>query len=192
MMLAAEIERTGAAPALAKLRAATQDIHHRLDHSLDIVARLTDPAQRRGMISRYAAFHIPAEDALGPHLQELADLDFSARSRAALFACHAGEDARPAFPVPGGRAEALGMLYVLEGSTLGGRMILRTLAARGVADPALGFLDPYGTETGARWRDFLAVLCRELADDRCLVAAACDGAVRGFAHAEKVLSGREP
>lgn len=80
------------------------------------------------------------------------------------------------------------MFYVLEGSTLGGHVILRGLAARGVTDAGLAFLDPYGAETGARWRGFLAVLAREVRDDGAK-AAACIGAVRVFRHAERILCG---
>jgi heme oxygenase len=79
------------------------------------------------------------------------------------------------------------MLYVLEGSTLGGRIILRMLASRGVQDPSLAFLDPYGAQTGARWRGFLAVLAREADDNEERIAQACDGARSGFSHAERLL-----
>jgi heme oxygenase len=105
-----------------------------------------------------------------------------------LLQPHAGPIA-PAFPAPRSAAEALGMLYVLEGSTLGGRMILRALAERGVHDPALQFLDPYGTDTGARWRAFLDVLARETGDDEERIAAACRGGVTAFRHAADVLCG---
>jgi heme oxygenase len=95
----------------------------------------------------------------------------------------------PTFPAPESQAEALGMLYVLEGSTLGGRLILRTLKDRGVDDPRLAFLDPYGPETGVRWRSFQSVLARETSHDEKLVAQACGGALSGFWHAERVLCG---
>ena len=80
------------------------------------------------------------------------------------------------------------MLYVLEGSTLGGRFITGALAARGVTDPDLAFLDPYRDQTGVRWRGFLAVLVREVRDNG-LIAEACRGAMRAFDHAETILCG---
>jgi len=169
------------------LRAATDAIHHRLEARLDVVERLADPALRPDLMRRYAALHIPADEALARHLSNLPGLDFPGRSRTPLLARFAGEDPPPAFPVPLTRAEALGMLYVLEGSTLGGRIILRALAGRGVDDPNLAFLDPYGAETGARWRGFLAVLSRETDDDEDRIAQACRGARSGFLHAERLL-----
>jgi heme oxygenase len=90
--------------------------------------------------------------------------------------------------VPASRAEALGALYVLEGSTLGGRMILRALADRGVATAELAFLDPYGLETAGRWRDLMEILGREIRGESDL-AAASRGAVRTFAHAHHILCG---
>lgn len=171
------------------MRAATREQHARLDAGLDAVAQLADPKRRPGLCVRYAALHIPADTILGPWLSDVPGLDLASRSRAPLLAKFAGGRALPAFPVPASRAEALGMLYVLEGSTLGGRFIAGALAARGVTDPDLAFLDPYGSATGARWRAFLTVLAREVGADERLVADACRGAVRAFDHAERVLCG---
>lgn len=150
--------------------------------------RLADPYQRGGLIRRYAALHIPAEVALAPHLSDLDDLDFESRRRAPLLRRHAGSFTPP-FPPAASVAEALGMFYVLEGSTLGGRLILQDLAERGVDDPALAFLDPYGRETGPRWRQFLAVLARETGNNEGLILQACRGGIKAFAHAERVLCG---
>jgi heme oxygenase len=94
----------------------------------------------------------------------------------------------PAFPSPANLAEALGMLYVLEGSTLGGHVILRTLRNAGVDCAPLAFLDPYGPDTGRRWRDFLIVLEQETGSEMRRDAA-CKGAVLAFEHALEVLCG---
>ena len=175
--------------AVRRLRAATSELHRRVERTLDIIPRLSDPRTRPDMIRRYAAFHIPADAVLGAYLADVPDLEFRARSRAPLLAEFAGEKALPAFPAPGCHTEALGMLYVLEGSTLGGRLILRALADRGVRDPALAFLDPYGVHTAARWRGFLSVLTRETGEDESLTRKACAGACSGFRHAERILGG---
>jgi heme oxygenase (biliverdin-IX-beta and delta-forming) len=174
-------------PALARIRAATAALHHHLE-KLDVIGRLSEPFSRANMICRYAALHVPAHPALTPHLHNIDGLDLPVRSRAAALAPRV-IGSLPPFPAPRNRAEALGMLYVLEGSTLGGRVILRTLLDRGVDDPSLSFLDPYGEATGKRWRDFIAVLTRELGSDAALVTSACTGAVRAFRHAGSVLGG---
>ena len=60
----------------------------------------------------------------------------------------------------GSRAEAFGCLYVLEGETLGGRLILRDVQTQLGLAPATGasFFAGYGAETGAMWSSFLAIL----------------------------------
>lgn len=191
MNIAAEIVRpegAGVSPVLARLRAATGEEHQRLEDRLDAVERLADPYQRGGLIRRYAALHIPAEVALAPHLSEVDALDFESRRRTPQLRRHAG-GFTPPFPPAASTAEALGMFYVLEGSALGGRMILRDLAARGVNDERLSFLDPYGSETGPLWRRFLAVLARETGTNEGLILQACRGGMKAFRHAERVLCG---
>lgn len=180
---------TAASPAsvLDGVRRATRDAHARLEDRLDALGQLADPRRRPDLIRRYAAFYIPADAALFPHLGNVEGLAFASRSRAGFLQGFAGAGPLPAFPRPRSRAEALGLLYVLEGSSLGGRMLLRALADRGVEDPALAFLDPYGADTGALWRGFLTVLERDAGWQPGGGVAAATGAVRGFAHAEELL-----
>ena len=73
--------------------------------------------------------------------------------------------------------QALGTLYVAEGSTLGGMMMKKMWEA----DPAIGphstfqFLGCYGTQTGAYWKAFVAVLentVTEPVDEAETIAAA--------------------
>jgi heme oxygenase len=87
----------------------------------------------------------------------------------------------------GSEAEALGLLYVTEGATLGGRTILRSLAAQGVNLRGLAFLDPYGGQTGAMWMRFRSVLSQSLGTDEIRISGAVRGALRGFAFAELCL-----
>ncbi len=86
------------------------------EERLDAVRRFAECASREALIRRYAALHVPADAALAEALEPVAGLEFGARSRAHLLSRFVGE--APAFPRPRSRAEALGLLYVLEGSTL--------------------------------------------------------------------------
>lgn len=88
-------------------------------------------------------------------------LQWSRRRRTALFARDldrlgaAPSDRSPVLPAVGGTDEALGRMYVLEGSTLGGVFIDRHLAGLPhLADVRIGAFSPYGTETGAMWAAF--------------------------------------
>ncbi len=55
---------------------------------------------------------------------------------------------------------AMGYMYVVEGSTLGGRVILKHIQDKlGLtADHGASFFAGYGAETGARWKAFLSNL----------------------------------
>jgi heme oxygenase len=57
-------------------------------------------------------------------------------------------------------AEAAGGAYVLEGSTLGGRVISRHVQGLFGPEVPRAFLDGYGADTGERWRTFGAALTR--------------------------------
>lgn len=60
-------------------------------------------------------------------------------------------------------ADALGSLYVMEGSTLGGQPILRNIdRCLGSAHTAArGYFNGYGKQTSAMWRSFLSRLEQE-------------------------------
>jgi heme oxygenase len=62
-----------------------------------------------------------------------------------------------------GTSRALGCMYVLEGSTLGGRIIARKLQQHLAidADTGAAFFQACGNETGTRWSYFVARLNRE-------------------------------
>jgi len=143
--------------AATRLRAATETLHRRVEASLDIMPRLADPALRPALIRRYAAFHIPADASLAPHLEGVPGLDFRGRSRAPLLGRFVGGRPLPAFPVPASRAEALGMLYVLEGSTLGGRELAKRLDHLFGPGTIAGrrFFSGRAADTGRAWRAFL-------------------------------------
>jgi heme oxygenase len=73
-------------------------------------------------------------------------------------------------------AEALGCLYVLEGSTLGGRIISGHLRRVLPADSGCSFFRSYGDGVGRMWSSFLGVLARHSerhGDDDAVVASAC-------------------
>lgn len=173
-----------------RLRDATQADHDRLEARLDILARIVTAEGRREMVERFHRMHAGAEAALAPWLAALPGLDFEGRRRstplAADLAVLGGKVAAPSATTVTGVAEALGRMYVLEGSTLGGRVIRRAVEARGDSMDGLSFLDPYGERVGERWRAFLAVLEAQ-ARTRDDIEAMAVGAVAGFQQAERVL-----
>ena len=186
---------------VARLRHATGEAHERLESKLDIIQRVRTLQERQVLVGRFWGLHEGAERALGPTLETVEDLDYPARRRAGLIEADlanlGGNEPAPLPVCPvedaRSRAEALGFFYVLEGSTLGGKIIRRELAALGHDATGLSFLDPYGAEAGERWRSFLAVLRRECpSGEGDLADETVGGAVSGFRHAECWLCSTRP
>lgn len=72
-------------------------------------------------------------------------------------------------------AGAFGSLYVLEGSTLGGRMISKMLLKNvdiGLDESNLNFFNGYKDETGRKWAYFLSVINQFEENAETIVAAA--------------------
>jgi heme oxygenase len=59
-------------------------------------------------------------------------------------------------------AAVAGLLYVVEGSTLGGKVLLNVLARRAAvsADAGASFFAPHGESPHLRWADYVALLAR--------------------------------
>lgn len=75
-------------------------------------------------------------------------------------------------------------MYVLEGSTLGGKLIARRV--RDVLGFEPRYHDPYGARAGAMWRAFQARLAADVG--RTQEDAAVDAARRTFRHLRERLA----
>jgi len=149
---------------MAQLRAGTHERHVALEASDWLAAALRDRAAYAEHLARVAAFRAASSTALAPFAAQFSAHGFApeardagpalARERAALReAGFAQPDAAvPAFPPLATFSAAVGCAYVLAGSTLGGRLIARSVRERLAWDSA--FYDLYGAETGTMWRAF--------------------------------------
>jgi heme oxygenase len=150
---------------LRLLRTGTAAEHESLERSLDLLDPDLDRARLTGVLTRMHGFWRAAEAGLDDWATRFpADaeaLSWSARRRAGLFAADlatlgaAPADDGPRLTPVAGTDAALGRLYVLEGSTLGGTFIDRHLAGLPeLAGLRLRAFSPYGAETGAMWHAF--------------------------------------
>jgi heme oxygenase len=157
---------------LSRLRAATADEHRRVERASPLLRPDLSLGEYAGYLRAVLGYVAPLARALaGDAAARLAfrcrtlegDLAAVAPAGAAM-AC----DALPALP---DRAAILGCLYVVEGSTLGGRVLLPVLARRlGVgAEHGASFLAGYAVETDARWAELCAAI------DGHVAAAPADG-----------------
>jgi heme oxygenase len=85
-------------------------------------------------------------------------------------------------PRIGNAAQALGSLYVVEGTALGGQLVAANLRRRlGIdADNGGAYFNGCGRGTAERWREYQALAQSQLQDDAACRAAAADAAVRTF------------
>ena len=76
--------------------------------------------------------------------------------------CFRGLPQSQNIPQPDTILDGLGILYVLEGSTLGGQFIMRRLAGRFCVSPVFGgrFFSSYGPRVGSMWRCYVDVIER--------------------------------
>ncbi|NEK59245.1 biliverdin-producing heme oxygenase [Geodermatophilus sabuli] len=157
----------GDADVLAVLRSATAAEHEDVEATLGLMDPGLDRDRLVDVLTRLHAYWTAAETGLDAWARrEPADagtVGWTRRRRAHLFADDlaalgaAPEDSGgPELPAVGDTDQALGRLYVLEGSTLGGTFISRHLAGLPTLGPEvrLGAFSPYGTETGAMWHAY--------------------------------------
>lgn len=165
---------------LVRLRAATSDLHVEAEHYVRILDADATVGDYRRYLRAFHGYHAPIEDALVP--LDAIGFESASRRRAHLAALDlAALDAAPAAPCDRvARAPTIagliGIAYVIEGSTLGGRFVLAKLppplaALRG---RATRFLAGHGDATGARWRAF-----GKIVEDTLGTTAALDEAIAG-------------
>ena len=173
--MTAAARRHHASSLLHRLRTETRDEHDAIERDLDWERRVADRAGYRDMLARLHGFHLAWEPAVAAALGDPGF--FEPRRKAGLLASDlnrlgaTGEFPRYPRPIAfRGRDEALGSLYVLEGSTLGGQLIARHVAA------TLGFTGryhgAYGPAAGAMWRRFQAYLRAQAEDEDAVVDSA--------------------
>lgn len=152
---------------LTRLRQATQAEHESIERRLDVFSEVRDSVSYRWLLQRFHGFFQPMEQALcGVPGMESAVPDLRKRMRTRLLeddlvmlGFTPGDVKRlprcTELPITNTVAEGLGCLYVMEGSTLGGQIIVRRLVEKGVdVSSVCGFFLSHGLEVGAMWNRF--------------------------------------
>ncbi|CAI8816105.1 biliverdin-producing heme oxygenase [Pseudomonas serboccidentalis] len=184
-------------PVLQDLRAGTAELHIALEKRLPFFSEQLDANAFRRLMQAYYGFYRPLESALLANACIPADFDIAPRLKTptlqrdlhALGESPEGLEHLPLcrqLPVIESSAACLGVLYVLEGATLGGQILRREIATRLSldADNGAAFLDVYGAATGRRWRDFIEYLGARPMDvaERAAVVAAAQTTFSCFEH----------
>jgi heme oxygenase len=149
----------------SRLRRATACEHGRLEQAMDLLAAPISKPRFVYTLSRFHGFYSVWEASIRRHASfaEMLDgrekLGWVRSDLAALGLCGTEIDRLPrcweALDLVTTEARAAGSLYVIEGSSLGGQVISRTLSTETWA-PAGGFryFSAYGPDTASRWREF--------------------------------------
>lgn len=149
---------------LLALRSATSEAHRRLDDGLVVTdPDLTEDAYLAFLV-RLFGIVAPLEDHIAAHAP-LGDWDH--RRRAWMLRHDLGDladtvtycEATPTFDGPD---QALGAVYVLEGSTLGGVHVAAMVRQRLGADTPLRWFESYGDQVPIRWQAFRRALHRHV------------------------------
>ncbi len=167
--------------ALQHLKARTADLHLAAERHVRILDPDATDTTYATYLTKMFGFHAPLELAFARH-GGLEAAGFAASQRQkrgwiahdlATLGVEAAPPLCPALPDLGDVLRAVGVAYVIEGSTLGGRFILSRMRARfsHLIGRATRFLEGYREDTGARWRQFAAIAERVLYDDHALAAA---------------------
>jgi heme oxygenase len=179
--------RTTAGAALAHLRTVTGPTHRALEGALGLLDEHLELDAYRQVLARFYGFWSGWEPQIAGLLEDTVmlaprrRLHLLAADLAALGVAKHELAALPKCPLVTlhDAAEALGSLYVMEGSTLGGKLI-RGNIQRCLGSMALGgctYFDGYGTDTGTMWQEFLVHLAAAPAAD---VQRMGNGAVATF------------
>ncbi|WP_009961712.1 biliverdin-producing heme oxygenase [Verrucomicrobium spinosum] len=153
---------------LLSLKADTQQEHRLLEDRLDLFNRVTDLAAYRRLLESFYTLYSPLEEMLAGAVNwNSLGWDFEASRKTpwllqdlvSLGADPAGLDALPRcqdLPLLSSASHAVGCLYVLEGSTLGGQLITKQFSSTLGATPDHGgrFFSGYGAGTVSHWRAF--------------------------------------
>lgn len=180
------------------LRTQTRAQHTRLEERLAIEERVRDRHAYVELLERFHAYYFPVEEQLIAFTQAFNEhgIDLSARLKTEklqrdLIALgqHAPEPAdADLVPEISTFPRAVGCLYVMEGSTLGGQLIMRQIGAslRLDAETGAAFYSGYGDRTGSMWQAFLKFLAT-LPFDEQDVTQAIDAARETFESLEQWL-----
>lgn len=169
---------------LPVLRAATRSHHERIDRLID-VRRLAEPARYARVLQVFAGFLPSWEAAVAAALPAPRRAWLARRSRTGfvardLLALGLRQPAPVSLPPFCSPEAAWGSLYVLEGAALGGQVITRALASRGLLPHnGAAYFHGWGASTAPMWREFRDLLDTELRHADAL-APACEAACRTF------------
>ncbi len=154
---------------LEKLRATTRQQHLQVEQSMTPLFQSIETQEHYAVLLRlFYGFYKPLQDLIDGYIDAGKLPDYSFRRKAEWILDdldYLGDTDTISIvsrnlPYISSASAAMGALYVLEGSTLGGRIISQLIQEKlpGIDGRSLSFFQGYKTETGKKWTAFLEAL----------------------------------
>lgn len=176
-----------------EIREATKEAHLSLEK--EVVQRLKNirsDADYAALLKFFYAYFNHVERGIAPFITEALLPDYAERRNSSFLkndieALGSSITGLPATTTPAitNHLQALGALYVMEGSIMGGSIIVKMLEKGGITK-GVSFFSGYGESTGAMWGAFTAVLNQQAVTESDK-AAVIQTANETFAHFQKTF-----
>lgn len=172
------------------IKEATKNAHQQLE--VVVVKKLKairSDADYAGLLKHFYAYFSQVEQAVASFITDDVLPDLAQRRNSSYLKKDIEELGSNTNELPAATApritdpvSALGALYVLEGSIMGGRIIVQMLGKAGITE-GISFFSGYGPATGEMWQRFTDVLNKYGAteDDQALAIAAANTTFKQFA-----------
>ncbi len=149
-----------------ELREATKTAHLELERK--VIQKLKDirsNSDYADLLSYFYAYFSRLEQAIEPHITGDILPDYKERRKADRLKNDMADLGSADTPLPQTETpvitnplEAMGALYVMEGSVMGGGIIIKMLAEKGGITQGISFFSGYGEATREKWTEFTAIL----------------------------------
>jgi heme oxygenase len=148
-----------------KIKEATKPAHLNLEKIVvQQLKSIKNNEDYAAFLKKFYTYFSQVEKAIAPHISEQLLPDLKERRNSSFLKNDIevlGSDVASVkeveVPVISNEVSALGALYVMEGSIMGGRIIIQMLEKLGVTT-GISFFSGYGQETGQKWGVFTKVM----------------------------------
>ncbi len=160
------------------IKEATKEAHQQLEKKVVLKLKsIRSNADYADVLKHFYAYFNTVEKAIKPYITSSVLPDYAERRHSGYLKADIEElggdtSELPAVTVPqiSSVPEALGALYVMEGSIMGGSIIVQMLAKYGVTK-GVSFFSGYGEATGQMWGKFVAVLNAQAENEKQQILA---------------------
>ncbi|RVT98396.1 heme oxygenase [Mucilaginibacter limnophilus] len=149
----------------ATIKQHTQEAHAGLEKIVvQKLKNIRDDADYAALLQYFYAYFAALEDAIAPYITGEVLVDYVKRRKSGRLLADIEElgadlNKHPDVTVPeiNNAKQAMGALYVMEGSVLGGTIIVQMLAKAGITK-GISFFSGYGADNGVMWKQFTTAL----------------------------------